>query len=129
MSGVQHPVSLLCTRKPKTTHWHIRTWNNRCGSGICFPFSSKPHSIHLLPVHVSGSSAGASQLGVGASATSRSDTPSSSGELKTSATANGSAGTGSSTPTSVKVDGTTFLDCVSCGRQASLHLSSRERLF
>lgn len=68
-------------------------------------------------VHVSGSSAGASQSGVGASATSRSDTPSSSGEPKTSATANGSAGTGSSTPTSVKVDGTTYLDCVSCGRQ------------
>lgn len=68
-------------------------------------------------VHVSGSSAGASQSGVGASATSRSDTPSSSGEHKTSATANGSAGTGSSTPTSVKVDGTAFLDCVSCGRQ------------
>jgi len=72
----------------------------------------------LLIVHVPGNN-GSSQPSAPAPTTSSADTPSSasSHDVVSKAHHNGSLGTGTSTPTSVKADGTVFFECVSCSRQ------------
>ena len=72
----------------------------------------------LLIVHVPGNN-GSSQPSAPVPTASGADTPSSasSHDVVPKSHHNGSLGTGTSTPTSVKADGTLFFECVSCSRQ------------
>ena len=69
----------------------------------------------LLIVHVPGNN-GSSQHSASIPTASRADTPSSASSHDVAPKAHHN-GTGTSTPTSVKADGTLFFDCVSCSRQ------------
>ncbi|KAF8807211.1 hypothetical protein BYT27DRAFT_7137717 [Phlegmacium glaucopus] len=75
-------------------------------------------NTHCGSIHVPGNN-GSSQPSAPVPIASSADTPSSasSNDVVPKAHHNGTLGTGTSTPTSVKADGTVFFECVSCSRQ------------